>query len=107
MNLKREECKNKKLRGEKYVNSQKNEMPAKVFSSVTHSCKDKCYEKFSFQTQCSLYDSFYCGQEKSLQDSYLASCMTKSKNTKCDLNQVKPGVHTWKYSVKRMGGITS
>ena len=104
--MKREESKTKRVRGNKYFNSSKNEVPAKVFYLVTQCCKNKCYEKFSLQTQCNLYDSFYSGQGKYLQDSLLASCMSKSESTKCAREQKKPRLHTWQYCVKDGGMAT-
>lgn len=102
-NLKCEDRKSKKVRGEQHMNTSGNIVAAKEFTLVSTCCKDECFKAFSLQDQCNLFDFFYCGQDKSLQDSYLASCMAKSENIRVAHNQIKPRLNTWHYSVKLDG----
>lgn len=101
--LKCEERKSKKVRGEKHLNTSGNVVDAKQFNLVTACCNDKCCNIFSLQEQCNIFDFFYNGQDKSLQDSFLSSCMSKSGNLQAKPNQKKPRLNTWAYSMKTDG----
>lgn len=105
-NLKFEEAKNKRVCGETYTNSRKVQVPAKMFTAVDSCCKEKCFENFSIVSQRSQFDSFYSGQNKSLQDSFLASRLKRCESTKVSADQKKPRLHTWEYCVKD-GGMST
>ncbi|KAG8263431.1 hypothetical protein J6590_033638 [Homalodisca vitripennis] len=84
-NLKFEEAKNKRVRGETYTNSRNVQVPSKAFTA---------------------FDSFYGGQNKSLRDYFLASLLKKCESTKVNADQKKPRLHTWEYCVKD-GGMST
>lgn len=67
------------------------EVPEKVISVVDQCCRYKSYKNLSLQTQRSLYELFYNGENKSLQDSYLASlnCASEKKGSKCKVYEFK------------------
>ncbi|KAG8282559.1 hypothetical protein J6590_033263 [Homalodisca vitripennis] len=99
VNKKRESAKLSRVRGEAYVTVKGTVVPSKDFTLVSESCKNKCYEQFLLQDQSDMYDSFYNGQNKALQDAYLSACMTMSANTISN-NQKIPRIKTWSYCIK-------
>lgn len=103
VNKKRESSKISKVRGEEYVTHKGEVVPSKDFILVSECCKNRCYEHFPLQDQCNLFDSFYNGQNKALQDAYLSACMTLSANINIGNNQKKPRLKTWSYSMKQNG----
>lgn len=103
VNKKRESAKISKVRGEEYVTHKGDVITAKEFTLVRKCCKDRCYEKFTLQDQCTLFESFYNGQNKALQDAYLAGCMTLSTKINIRNDQKKPHHKTWTYSIKFNG----
>lgn len=72
---KREVKKKKRQSGQTHISSSGVEVREKTFSAVSSCCQGKCYLKIPTNKQGHLFETFYSGQGKSLQDSLLSLCM--------------------------------
>ena len=67
---------------------------------VSECCTTKCCEKLPLENQIELFDSFYNGQVKSLQDAMLSKYMElKGEPKRKTMNPKKQREHTWLYNV--------
>jgi hypothetical protein len=99
--------KKKRLPGEQYVNTSSKVVCGKTFAAVTECCNKKYCEKFTLDEQNDSFISFFNSGSKSLQDSFLASCV-KVKDTKVKRPTTDPKqnrVYTWTYILKTEGVV--
>lgn len=96
---KRERTKVKNVHGEAYITVGGKEVSSKDFSYCSHCCLKSCWKQISFDIQKELHAVFYNGQDKSLQDSFLAKCMERSSATwsKQTVNPKKDTHRIWQY----------
>jgi hypothetical protein len=90
------------------VNTSGNVVGGKTFAAITECCNKKCYEKFTLDEQNDSFISLFKSGSKSLQDSFLASCMKVKDDTKVKRPTTDPKqnrVYTWTYSLKTEGVV--
>lgn len=103
-NRKREDIKTKRECGEGYVSSAGKQVSSKEHGLITDCCKIKCFENVSVDSQFELFNLFYNGQSKCLQDSMLSNCMESAGEPKTKtVNPKKSREHIWLYHIS-IGG---
>ena len=70
-----EEVKVKLITVKVMFHPQKNKWLAKTYKLISQCCTNKYHEKVLHVEQLELFNSFYSGQPKGLQDLYIARCM--------------------------------
>lgn len=99
-NKSHEELKARRSLGQAYTTSKGKKVKAKSHTIIDSCCIKKCYENASFENQVEVFDSFYRGQSKSLQDAYLSRCVEKMNGPKKQtVNLKRPRENLWNYFI--------
>lgn len=80
---KRNVAKEKRLKGEKFINSTGKEVPPKLFHPVTCSCASQCHLKIGFDRQEALFKNFYSLESYDLQTSNIYSFVDVAQKLRC------------------------
>lgn len=86
-----------------YVSYSGKEVPSKIFKEVKQCSLENCFLKLPVKDQHCLYQSFYNGQSKTSQDTYLGGCMHLYDGTvrkRLTLNPKINRSNKWKYVLK-------
>lgn len=102
-NLKRETAKVKRAEGEAYVSSSGRVIGGKEFISVTECCNEMCFRNIVSGKQEELFDGFYSGQIKGMQDSYISKCMSTENLKSMKLDSKKSRINIWSYKLHYEG----
>lgn len=102
----KEAKKHKRLEGQSYISLSGKQVKEKKFSFVIKCCKKECHKEFNSDQQESIFNIFWKSESKSIQDTFLATCVSVKPKTNHSRKKINPKINRiniWQYSLKNNG----